>query len=50
MSEDMNNKQLVGVTLPPQIIEKIDERATLTGANRQDVIKGVLISAFFPID
>lgn len=50
MSEDIVNNILIGVTLSPQIIAKIDERATLTGLKRQDVIKGVLTSAFFPIE
>lgn len=48
MSEDMINKEYVGVTLTPQIIEKIDDRARLTGLKRQDVIRTALINELFP--
>lgn len=45
MSDDINNKdnQLVGLTLTPQLLEKINERSIKTGVNRQEVIRGILI-------
>lgn len=49
MSEDMSNISLC-VTLTPQIIAKIDERATLTGLKRQDIIKEVMAGTFFPVE
>lgn len=47
MSEDMINKEYVGVTLTPQIIEKIDDRARLTGLKRQEIIRTALINELF---
>lgn len=46
MSEDIV-KEYVGVTLTPQIIEKIDERARLTGVKRQEIIRTALINELF---
>lgn len=47
MSTDIKKKEYVGVTLAPQIIEKIDERVTIYGGTRQDVIKNALIKDLF---
>lgn len=50
MSEDMQESEntLVGLTLTPQILAKIDERSALTGLKRQEVIKQVLTNGLFP--
>lgn len=47
MSEDMQKSELVGVTLPPQILARIDEQTALTGVNRQEVIRRALINELF---
>ena len=49
MSEDIAKSEntLVGLTLSPQILAKLDERSALTGLNRQEVIRQVLTSGLF---
>lgn len=47
MSNDIAKSELVGLKLSPQIMEKIDERATLYGCKRQDVIRQALINDLF---
>lgn len=48
MSEDINNEsEYVGVTLPYQVLAKIDERGARTGEKRQEVIRTALINELF---
>ena len=52
MSEDIKAveepKLLVGLTLSPQLLAKIDERSTQTGVNRQEIIRSILIDKLIP--
>ena len=47
MSEDITKNELVGVSLSPQILSKIDERTKITGVSRQEVIRRALINDLF---
>lgn len=47
MSDDIAKTEFVGVTLPPQILDKIDEKTKLTGVSRQEVIRRALINDLF---
>ena len=47
MSNDIVEPENVGLRLSPQIIAKIDERRTITGQSRQEVIRQVLITGLF---
>lgn len=46
MSKDIDT-EYVGVRIPRQILEKIDERVAMTGLNRQDVVKNALVNELF---
>lgn len=47
MSNDTRKTEQVGLRLPPQLIEKIDERTKITGQSRQDVIRQAVINDLF---
>ena len=47
MSNDMNKSELVGVTFPPQIIARIDERVEQTGQSRQEIIRQAIVNDLF---
>lgn len=48
MSQDITPKsELVGVQFPAQVIAKIDERRSLTGATRQEIIRQAVINELF---
>ena len=52
MSEDIKETDkpqlLVGLTLTPQLLAKIEERSTQTGVNRQEIIRSILIDKLIP--
>ena len=47
MSNDIPKSELVGVQFPAQVIAKIDERRSLTGATRQEIIRQAVINELF---
>lgn len=47
MSSDIEKSELVGVTLPPQMIARIDEHRQATGQTRQEVIRQAIVKDLF---
>ena len=47
MSEETPKTEFIGVRLPRQIIDKLDERRSLTGATRQEIIRQAVINELF---
>lgn len=47
MTNEVNKSELVGVTLPPQIMARIDERVEQTGQSRQEIIRQAIVNNLF---